>query len=154
MLFISSKSSRPKRIQGAYVSEKDIGKVTDFIKEESAELKETSSVLSQNLKDYFDESEEKVQTLFDGEDPFYEEAKRVVIEAQKASSSLLQRRLRIGYARAARLIDILEDKGIVGPADGAKPREIYGGKESDKPLDIDEPRDINDVNEESGWEKV
>lgn len=155
MLFISSKSSRPKRIQGAYVSEKDIGKVTDFIKEEGAKLEETSSVISQDLKDYFDGAEEKIQTFFDGEDPLYKEAKQIVIEARKASSSLLQRRLRIGYARAARLIDMLEDKGIVGPSDGAKPREIYGGKESDEPRDIAQPRDIDDINkEESGWEKV
>jgi S-DNA-T family DNA segregation ATPase FtsK/SpoIIIE len=60
-----------------------------------------------------------------GQDPLYEEAKRVVIEARKASASLLQRRLRIGYARAARLIDILEEKGVVGPGEGAKPREVY-----------------------------
>jgi S-DNA-T family DNA segregation ATPase FtsK/SpoIIIE len=56
----------------------------------------------------------------------YEDAKRVVIESKKASASLLQRRLRIGYARAARMIDILEERGIVGPGEGAKPREVYG----------------------------
>ena len=69
------------------------------------------------------------------DDPLFEEAKRVVSEAGKASASLLQRRLKIGYARAARLIDILEDKGIIGPGDGAKPREVYGqtnSKEDDQ----------------------
>ena len=59
------------------------------------------------------------------EDDLYNDALEVVKEAGKASASLLQRRLRIGYARAARLLDIMEDKGIIGPADGAKPREIY-----------------------------
>ena len=59
------------------------------------------------------------------EDPLYEEAKKTVIEARKASASLLQRRLRIGYARAARLLDILEGNGVVGPGQGAKPREVY-----------------------------
>ncbi|GBE16904.1 DNA translocase SpoIIIE [bacterium BMS3Abin15] len=60
----------------------------------------------------------------------YEEAKKLVIETDKASASLLQRRLRVGYARAARLIDILEENGVVGPADGAKPREILTGGSS------------------------
>jgi S-DNA-T family DNA segregation ATPase FtsK/SpoIIIE len=59
------------------------------------------------------------------DDELYEEAKEVVIQAGKASASLLQRRLRIGYARAARLLDMLEEKGVVGPADGAKPREVF-----------------------------
>ena len=57
----------------------------------------------------------------------YEEAVRVVREAQKASASLLQRRLKLGYARAARLLDIMEERGIVGPGDGAKPREVFVG---------------------------
>ena len=61
----------------------------------------------------------------DNEDGLYEDAKRVVMEAKKASASLLQRRLRVGYARAARLLDILEDKGVIGPGEGAKPREVY-----------------------------
>ena len=67
-----------------------------------------------------------------GEDPLFEEVKKIVIETKKASASFLQRRLRIGYSRAARLIDMLEERGIVGPADGAKPREVYGdtGKSS------------------------
>ena len=69
------------------------------------------------------------------EDPLFEEAKRVVIEAKKASASLLQRKLKIGYARAARLLDILEKRGIVGPSRGAKPREVY-------------------IKEDKEWEKV
>ena len=62
---------------------------------------------------------------YGADDSLYEEAKKLVIESGKASASLLQRRLRLGYARAARLIDILEERGVVGPADGAKPREVY-----------------------------
>jgi S-DNA-T family DNA segregation ATPase FtsK/SpoIIIE len=72
----------------------------------------------------------------------YEEAKRVVFEARKASASLLQRRLRIGYARAARLIDMLEENGVVGPGEGAKPREVYL------------PADNKIEEEEEGWRKV
>ena len=67
---------------------------------------------------------------FEGDDPLLEEAKSICIEAGKASASLLQRRLRIGYARAARILDILEEQGMVGPAEGAKPREVYGSREN------------------------
>ena len=72
-----------------------------------------------------EETTKQFDFLIGEEDPLYEEAKKVVTEAKKASSSLLQRRLRIGYARAARLIDMLEQKGVVGPGEGAKPREVY-----------------------------
>ncbi len=82
--------------------------------------------LSESLEKTLTSPEEATETFFEGEeDPLFEEAKKVVIESKKASASLLQRRLRIGYARAARLIDMLEEKGIVGPGEGAKPREVY-----------------------------
>ena len=64
------------------------------------------------------------------DDTMYEEAKDIVTKAGKASSSLLQRKLKVGYARAARLLDMLEERGVVGPGSGAKPREIYGGSTS------------------------
>jgi S-DNA-T family DNA segregation ATPase FtsK/SpoIIIE len=71
----------------------------------------------------------------DSDDELFDEAVRVIREAQKASASLLQRRLKIGYARAARLLDIMEAKGIVGPGEGAKPREVYGAGGKDENLD-------------------
>ncbi len=80
------------------------------------------------------------------EDPLYEEAKKIVIETKKASASFLQRRLRIGYARAARLLDVLEEQGIVGPGEGAKPREVYGGKQ--------DSRMVIDEEGEGDWKKV
>jgi S-DNA-T family DNA segregation ATPase FtsK/SpoIIIE len=67
------------------------------------------------------------------EDEMYEEAKRTVMEAGKASTSYLQRKLGVGYARAARLIDMLEERGVVGPGSGAKPREVMGDSPSDSP---------------------
>ncbi|GAI57399.1 unnamed protein product, partial [marine sediment metagenome] len=87
--------------------------------------------------------------LYGEDDPLYEEAKRMVIEARKASASLLQRRLRVGYARAARLIDILEEKGVVGPGEGAKPREVYGDVEG-KGMENKELQNPED----SDWQKV
>jgi S-DNA-T family DNA segregation ATPase FtsK/SpoIIIE len=130
MLFISAKTPKPKRIQGIYISEKEVKKVTNFIKSNQT-LEEAPSIVTQDLKDYLSQAEEKGETFYTGEDPLYEEAKRLVIESQKASASLLQRRLRIGYARAARLIDMLEERGIVGPGEGAKPRKVYGEREGE-----------------------
>ncbi len=92
----------------------------------------------------------------EADDDLYDEAKRVVMESGKASATLLQRRLRIGYARAARLLDILEEKGIVGPGEGAKPREIYaqaGGESSGAPEVFGESG-INADTEEAEREEV
>lgn len=124
MLFLSGDASKPRRIQGTYISDKEIKKVTEFIKnQKKPEYDE------QMLKEM-----DKHTTLWSGSDSLndelYDEAKNVVVQAGKASASLLQRRLRIGYARAARLLDILEEKGVVGPGDGAKPRDVYGASGS------------------------
>jgi S-DNA-T family DNA segregation ATPase FtsK/SpoIIIE len=122
MLFISADFTKPKRIQGAYVGEKEVKKVVDFFKQQAGAVLYNDEILEKpkkglNLPGY--ESD-------DGDDDLFEEAKDVVLKSGKASASLLQRRLRVGYARAARLIDILEQKGIIGPGDGAKPREVFG----------------------------
>jgi len=125
MLFISSETLKPKRIQGPYVSLKEVRRVTKWLKEKSP-LEIMENHLAQELMENLTlPVEEKTEFFPIEEDPLYEEAKRVVIEARKASASLLQRKLKIGYARAARLIDILEERGMVGPLNGAKPREVY-----------------------------
>jgi S-DNA-T family DNA segregation ATPase FtsK/SpoIIIE len=126
MLFISSEFSKPKRIQGAYISEDEIKSVAAFIRENNEPVLDEVIDPSGNVPNVFSTD------IFNGlegeddvEDDMYQEAVQVVRESKKASASLLQRRLKVGYARAARLLDIMEDKGIVGPGDGAKPREIY-----------------------------
>ncbi len=132
LLFVSAEITKPKRIQGAYVSEKEVRRVANYIKSKipPKELlpdlagQEIPNVLSVNLEKTLEAPETEFEGFYGGPDPLYEEAKRVVIEARKASASLLQRRLRVGYARAARLIDMLEERGVVGPGEGAKPREI------------------------------
>lgn len=127
MLFISSESSKPKRIQGAYISEEEVKKVTDFIRDNNKDFWEqeeqlifengsSAGLISEDILDKYSDREE---------DELYEEAVKVVTQAKKASASLLQRRLKVGYARAARLLDIMESKGIIGPGEGAKPREVY-----------------------------
>jgi S-DNA-T family DNA segregation ATPase FtsK/SpoIIIE len=130
MLFSSAKSAKISRLQGPYVSEKEVKKVADFIADQKAIFEDPQSVLAQNLKEALEapdpkEAKEAGGEFFGDDDPLFEDVKRIVLETQKASASFLQRRLRIGYSRAARLIDMLEDKGLVGPADGAKPREVY-----------------------------
>ena len=82
-------------------------------------------------------------------DELYEAAKKEILQSKKASASFLQRRLRVGYARAARLLDILEEKGIVGPSDGAKPREIYGLSEEAGTVYND---DVSDQQKRDKWE--
>lgn len=120
MLFLAGDTAKPKRIQGAFVSEAEVRKVVEFLKrEEEAPVYEAG--ITEPKHDHeggFSEDGD------DSDDELYEEAKRVVVESGKASASLLQRRLRVGYARAARLLDILEENGIIGPGSGAKPRDI------------------------------
>ncbi|MFC1640917.1 DNA translocase FtsK 4TM domain-containing protein [Patescibacteria group bacterium] len=124
MLFMASNLAKPRRIQGGFVSEKEVEKITNFLK-------------AKEQPDYLEEVTDKQGSVpgvpssdDDVDDDLYDEAKELVIESGKASASYLQRRLRVGYARAARLIDLLEEKGVVGPGEGAKPREILVGREA------------------------
>jgi S-DNA-T family DNA segregation ATPase FtsK/SpoIIIE len=124
MLFISSDLSKPKRIQGGYITDEEIEKVTSFIKKENISEEKDDSVkieIEENLgKESFDNYVESSD-----DDELFDQAVNVVKEADKASASLLQRRLSVGYARAARLLDIMEERGIIGPGKGAKPREVF-----------------------------
>ncbi len=118
MLFTSSENSKPKRIQGAYVTDEEINAVVDFIKEQ-AEPEYNEQII--------ESATGKVAGFGGGgdvDDDLAMEAKDVILKAGKASATLLQRRLRVGYARAARLLDILEEMGVVGPAEGSKAREV------------------------------
>ena len=122
MLFQTSDMSSPKRVQGAFVSDDEISRVVEFLKSKYEPVDYVSDVV---------EKPGNGGTAFsggggDGEDSdeLIPEAREEIIRAGKASASLLQRRLKVGYARAARLLDLLESEGFIGPADGAKPREI------------------------------
>lgn len=129
MLFISAEISKPKRIQGTYITESEVNDVVSFIRRENPPF--DSNHLGEEAAKSLTEGEARGRTLGfgdfekDADDELFEEAVRIVTEAKKASASLLQRRLRIGYARAARLIDIMEERGIVGFGEGAKPRPVF-----------------------------
>ncbi len=151
MLYISAEVAKPKRIQAAYVSDKEIKKVVGYINSEKTTKAEMDNNLIQELNRGLEDAESPTIGIYGGEDPFFEEAKRVVIESRKASASLLQRRLRIGYARAARLIDILEERRIVGPGEGAKAREVYGEVSIDSNLP---PDSEGETENGDGWQKV
>ncbi len=127
MLFLAGDTAKPRRIQGGFISEEEVNRVTEFIRKQAL----PAVALTEGGEEIFEpgaragESEFDFKTFAEGEeDPLYEEAKRLVIDARKASASYLQRRLKIGYARAARLLDLMEERGIIGPGEGAKPREI------------------------------
>ncbi len=128
MLFMSADVTKPKRIQGAYLSEEELNAVASFVREnnESDEIPDSkNSFIPENERKDISEINFDEFAGESNDDELFEEAVKIVHEAKKASASLLQRRLSVGYARAARLIDIMEQKGIVGPGEGAKPREVY-----------------------------
>lgn len=115
MLFYPVGISKPVRIQGAFVSEKEVERVVAFIKEQSGTPDYENTIIEQ-----LDQN----NNIPTDEDELFEDALKLVVEAQQASISMLQRRLRIGYSRAARLIDSMESKGFVGPYEGSKPRQV------------------------------
>ena len=134
MLFLPPGTSRLQRVHAPFVTETEISAVVDFWKQ-------------QGTAEYvqgFTEAPADSRSRGDGEadsdtsehDEAYEDAVRLVLEFGKASTSLLQRRLRIGYGRAAHLIDLMERDGIVGPADGPKPREILKSPDWMKEVDM------------------
>lgn len=120
MLYLPPGSSRLTRVHGAYVTEVETNRVVDFWKEQATPEYDQSFLLTPPSEEEGDEEE-----AFDGEqDPLYQDAVRVVVEMGKASTSTLQRRLRLGYGRAARILDMMQREGIIGPPDGSKPRDV------------------------------
>lgn len=119
MLFMSGQAFGIKRLQGTYLTEKEVKNVVKYLRE--LQWEDEYEALPEEVKG---EGGKSLFEGFDAEDDLYEEAKQLVLEAGKASASLLQRRLQVGYARAARLLDMMEEEGVVGPAQGSKPREV------------------------------
>ncbi len=142
MLFQNSENPQPQRIQSAYISEKEVKNVVEYLKNEyKDELIPSIDVTGEQAQKQA--GDDAVFSSFssddDGEeDALYEEAKQIVMQAGKASTSFLQRKLRIGYARAARLIDILEERGVVSGGSGAKARDVLMRAGSSDSEDSDE----------------
>lgn len=121
MLFLPPGSSRLTRVHGAFVTETEIERVVESWKEQAAPDYDSTYLLAPPSEDGAGDEDEE----FDGEqDPMYQDAVRVVLEMGKASTSTLQRRLRLGYGRAARILDMMQREGIIGPPDGPRPREV------------------------------
>lgn len=130
MLYIGGEMSKPERIQSAYISEGEVKKVVKYLSDEYME----------ELNPQIDFTNDKIDnSIFSAsigndnngdDDELYEEAHEIVMSAGKASTSYLQRKLKVGYARAARLIDLLEERGVVGPGSGAKAREVIGATDT------------------------
>lgn len=132
MLYLGGDMSKPVRLQSAYISESEVKSVVKFIADEYRDVimeeinltptqtEPASDAIFNSMNSMLDEDS------IEDEDEYIEEAKNIVLSMNKASTSLLQRKLGIGYSRAAKLIDLLEQKGVVGPANGSKAREVFG----------------------------
>jgi len=120
---LSPNSSKPTRIQGPFMTDAETKSLVDFLKQAQPAVHYTEEVVQQNVKTVVD-SKGKMQIKSSNQDPLFNEAINLVCSAKKASASLLQRRFSIGYSRAARILDELEQAGIVGPPEGSKPRQV------------------------------
>ena len=153
MLYLSAESPQPMRVQGVYVSDEETKRVVKFVKNQA---KEVNFDDSEDLSESLDEQLQAEAGIFAGpdtegspDDELYEQAKELAIQSRKVSTSMLQRRLRIGYSRAARIVDMLEDTGIVGPAEGSKAREVLVGKED--VADVGFEDDVADQAKREKW---
>ena len=130
LLYVSSDNPRMIRLQSAYISGDEINRVVSYLKDQDAQTLDGIDFEDQkdgNMASYMGAIEGHDDA---SEDDLFEDAKQAVLEAGKGSTSYLQRKLRIGYSRAARLMDLLEEKGVIGPADGARPREVILGRDN------------------------
>ena len=131
MLFYPAGSPKPTRVQGAFVSDKEVEKIVDFIKS-NGEVTYNEDIIEQIENSGKSDKErdlESEQTDDDGADPFLNEAIETVIETRQASTSFIQRRFKVGYARAGRIIDQMEERGVISGYQGSKPREVLMSKE-------------------------
>jgi len=134
MLFLAGNTSKPRRIQGPFISEKEVERVVDYLEEEYKDIDiEGQEILEEKEEGAKSQSSFSLSGIDleemekNDDDDLYEDAKKAVMEADRASTSYLQRKLKVGYARAARLMDMLEERGVIGPGDGAKAREVLIG---------------------------
>jgi S-DNA-T family DNA segregation ATPase FtsK/SpoIIIE len=123
MLYVPPDQAKPSRIQGTFVSEPEVGKIVEFLRSKNTPVAYTEEVTTQSVL-VSGKKGSMGTSGGDGHDTLFEDAIRLVCQHDKASASLLQRRMSIGYARAARILDQLEEAGIIGPGEGSKPRDV------------------------------
>ena len=122
MLFFPSDKSKPLRVQGAFISDKEVENVVDFLKDQN--ISNYDNTIIENI-----DNKQKASENFESTDQLFEDAVRIILDENSASISLLQRKMKIGYARAGRIIDEMEEMGIVSGYEGSKPRKILVGKD-------------------------
>ncbi len=148
MLYLGGEMAQPQRIQSAYISEAELKQVVKFLAEnyEGTMPSDITANADRDKNVLFESSflsgSGGDDASLEDDDELYEDARAVVIEAGKASTSYIQRKLRIGYSRAARLMDILEERGVIGPADGSKARSVVGAESAGEEI-------VEDVGDES-----
>lgn len=158
MLYLGGEMAQPQRIQSAYISETELKQVVKFLAENyegnmpsdiTANAERDKNVLFESS---FLSGASGDDSSLEDDDELYEDARAAVIEAGKASTSYIQRKLRIGYSRAARLMDILEERGVIGPADGSKPRSVIGAEDGNNDV-ADIAHDV-EVGSNNGGEEL
>lgn len=122
MLFYPSKYPKPKRIQGAFIGDNEVERVVDFVKNNNETKNHVESKIEQAIKD-------KKVKIDNEKDPLFKDAVELVINDEQASISYIQRKLKVGYSRAGRIVDQMEEMGIIGPHEGSKPRKLLKTKE-------------------------
>lgn len=127
MLYLPIGEPSAIRLQGVYVNDEEVRRIADFVSGQYKPFYDDAFIRLEGV-----DNNEATAVLSAQDDPMYDEIKEYVIEAQKASTSLLQRRFGIGYNRAARMIDVLEERGVIGPAQGSKPRDVYMKKQEEE----------------------
>ncbi len=133
MLFMSGEMSKPQRVQSAYITETEMKNVVKYLIDNYADELAQEINLTEGAGDKNSIFESSFDDEGGEEDDLYEEAQQIVVSAGKASTSYLQRKLSVGYARAARLIDMLEERGVIGPGSGSKPREVLNAAPASSP---------------------
>ena len=143
MLFFPSGAPKPTRIQGAFISDKEVEKIVDFLKT-NTNVEYSDDILEKISKSNNSEKDKKSAEEDDDTDPFLEEAIETVVETGQASTSFIQRRFKVGYARAGRIIDQMEERGIISGYQGSKPREVLMSKERYTELKMNSVDDISE----------
>ncbi len=143
MLFYPSGAPKPTRLQGAFVSDKEVEKIVDFLKS-NGEVTYNEDILEKIEK--ANSTDKEVEEEDDDTDPFLADAIETVVETGQASTSFIQRRFKVGYARAGRIIDQMEQRGIISGYEGSKPRTVLMSKERWQELKMAKPEEQNDEN--------